>query len=517
MRFFLSTAVNSRPVASAVSELPRNRYAVGAQREMEHLQDLALHLAVQVDQQVAARHQVQPRERRVAQDVVLGEQHLLAQRLHDAVAAGVLGGEATQQRRRDVGGHRFEVLAVAAARQRRFVDVGGEHLHRTQAFGAAVLAQQHQQAVRLLAGRAAGHPHAQRIVGFGFAQQRRHDMAFERFEGFRVAEEVGHADQHVAEQRTGFRRRARQELLVGLQVRQPVDLQPPLDAAQHGGTFVVLEVVAGARQQRGHDLPQRQLRRSRRIRRRRGHVGIRRRQLDALHVAPQLDQPRPDLVRRQHDVDLAGGDRGRGHAVELGVVDALRDDHAGLQLDVADAGRTVGTAAGQHHRHRALAVRVRERAEEQVDDDLAAAVALQRVQAQAAVDHRQPLARRDHVDVVGLDRRVLHHLRDFQARRALHDLRRAALVPRRQVHDDDEGHARRVRQAGEQPRQCADAAGRCADADHGEWQALGCRFCAHAPSLRPRISGRSRPQRRGRPGVAQGPMVGSLGMGIAAA
>ena len=45
---------------------------------MEHLQDVVLDFAVEVDQQVAADDQVDLRERRVGQQVVAGEQHLLA-------------------------------------------------------------------------------------------------------------------------------------------------------------------------------------------------------------------------------------------------------------------------------------------------------------------------------------------------------------------------------------------------------------------------------------------------------
>ena len=70
-----------RPAVSADSELPRNSRPPGPQREVEHLAAPGLHVAVEVDQQVAAGDQVELRERRIAQHVVRGEQHLLAQLL----------------------------------------------------------------------------------------------------------------------------------------------------------------------------------------------------------------------------------------------------------------------------------------------------------------------------------------------------------------------------------------------------------------------------------------------------
>ncbi|MNV62868.1 hypothetical protein D3C71_1554350 [compost metagenome] len=47
--------------------------AAGAQGEVEHLEDLALHFAIQIDQQIAANDQVDLRKRRVGQQAVLGE------------------------------------------------------------------------------------------------------------------------------------------------------------------------------------------------------------------------------------------------------------------------------------------------------------------------------------------------------------------------------------------------------------------------------------------------------------
>lgn len=62
----------------------------GTKREMEHLQDFTLNLAVQVDHQVAADNQVDLRERRIRQDVVLGKQNDIAHFLVDPVMRSFL-------------------------------------------------------------------------------------------------------------------------------------------------------------------------------------------------------------------------------------------------------------------------------------------------------------------------------------------------------------------------------------------------------------------------------------------
>ena len=110
-----------------------------------------------------------------------------------------------------------------------------------------------------------------------------------------------------------------------------------------------------------------------------------------------------DVGDRQHDVDLAGGDGALRHAVVFGVAGRLRDDDAARLLEPRDAGRAVGAGARQHDADRALAVRVGEGAKEQIDDDVAAARPVVLDQAERAVDHRQVVGRRNHVDVVALD------------------------------------------------------------------------------------------------------------------
>ena len=70
---------------------------------MEDVEEPRLRLAVQVDEEVAARHEVEPRKRRVLQEIVRREEHHLAHLAAHAVAAVLLHEESPQPVFRDVG------------------------------------------------------------------------------------------------------------------------------------------------------------------------------------------------------------------------------------------------------------------------------------------------------------------------------------------------------------------------------------------------------------------------------
>lgn len=217
---------------------------------MEHLQDFALDLAVEVDQQVAADDQVDLRERRIRQQVVLGEQHPLADLLAHAVVVAILKEVLTQPGRGHVGNDRLRVSAVTARSNGTFIDVGGKHL---QLGGTGVehqlIADQHRQGIGLFAGGAARRPQAYLLgsdaAGLDGLEQAGQHIPLQGFECFTVTKEVGHADQQVAEQGLGFIRMVLQVAVVGGQIRLGSDLHPPFDTAQHRGAFVVLEIMAG--------------------------------------------------------------------------------------------------------------------------------------------------------------------------------------------------------------------------------------------------------------------------------
>lgn len=72
----------------------QKQHASFTQREMEQCDNLLLHLGPQIDQQIAAAHQIQPGKGRVGDQVLIGEHDRFAQQLVDVVViVVVLGSE----------------------------------------------------------------------------------------------------------------------------------------------------------------------------------------------------------------------------------------------------------------------------------------------------------------------------------------------------------------------------------------------------------------------------------------
>ena len=90
---------------------------------------MLLRVAVQVDQQIAARDQVEPRKRRVAQQVVQREEHRLAQLATDAVAARLADEEALSRSSETSAAIDVRIHAFACDADRVVVEVGREDLH----------------------------------------------------------------------------------------------------------------------------------------------------------------------------------------------------------------------------------------------------------------------------------------------------------------------------------------------------------------------------------------------------
>ena len=124
----------------------------------------------------------------------------------------------------------------------------------------------------------------------------------------------------------------------------------------------------------------------------------------AAAVEPAVgQQARRDLRHRQHPVDHAGGDGRCAASRDAGFVRILRDRQPAALLDALDADRAVAVRARQHDRRGMRPMGVRERAEEHIHRDPCPRAGVA-VQPQLAVDRREPLARRNHVDAVRLRR-----------------------------------------------------------------------------------------------------------------
>ena len=83
--------------------LAEHQEAVRLERVVEHREQLPLQLRVQVDEDVAAEDQVEPRERRIPGEVLAREDAQVAHHLADAVAAVDPREEAAQPLGDDVG------------------------------------------------------------------------------------------------------------------------------------------------------------------------------------------------------------------------------------------------------------------------------------------------------------------------------------------------------------------------------------------------------------------------------
>ena len=214
---------------------------------MEQAAELALQIALEIDQQIAAGDQIELDERRVLERAVLRKQHEVAQFLFDAIVAAVLDEKALQPLLGHIGFDGFRVAAVARDRERGLVEIARKDLNDGM-HGAPrrLLEEEHADAIGLFAGRAADDPDANRRVVFELLEDRRDTLLGERREGGPVAKERGDRDQKIGKQLLGFVGIGLQEAVIGREALLPRDLHAPRDAAQNRRPFVVREVVAGA-------------------------------------------------------------------------------------------------------------------------------------------------------------------------------------------------------------------------------------------------------------------------------
>ncbi len=68
---------------------PKKQHASGTKCKMKQREDLLLRAGLQVDQHVPAGNQIEPRERRVCQEILDSEDHGVAQITHNAKTAAL--------------------------------------------------------------------------------------------------------------------------------------------------------------------------------------------------------------------------------------------------------------------------------------------------------------------------------------------------------------------------------------------------------------------------------------------
>lgn len=428
---------------------------------MKQRERLLLGRRLEVDEEVAAAHQIEARERGVVDDVVSGEHRELAQLLDDPEALAGRREVALAPLRADVA-HGVGVVDPRAGRLERFgVDVGREDLGGdAAAAGQDRLVEQDGDRVHLLAGSAARHPDPDVA---GPLEDLGQDVALEVLEGLGVAEEAGDADEEVEVERVQLALVAAQALSVGLDVLQPGHGQPPLDPAEHGGRLVVGEVDPVLAAQEVEDLSDRAVRdRLDRVRELGAHE----------RPAPVAHERIGDRRRWQLEIDHAGVDRAARHPVEAGALGVLADDQAARLVHLANAARPVAAGPRQDDRDRVGGGVLGQRAQEVVDRQRQAAGRLLVGQQQVAAREDHVLAGGYEIDVVRLDQDAVGHLLDRDARPPGEQLDHPALKVGREVLEDDEGHAAIHRHGREQGLERLQAASRRADADDGQTSRL---------------------------------------------
>ena len=178
--------------------------AIGAQRVVKNLKYAALHIAVEVDQKIAAADEIDARKRRIFNDILNREHHVLAQRLLDLVGAtGVL--EVSFAHRLWQGFHRcVRIVAVAGKCQRIGVQVGGENQKvGTKPFFSHNLRDQHGDAVRFFAGGTGRYPDTNHAIAARLIDHLL-ELDAQEFKSLRITEEGSDRDQHVLGQLLGL-------------------------------------------------------------------------------------------------------------------------------------------------------------------------------------------------------------------------------------------------------------------------------------------------------------------------
>ena len=342
------------------------------------------------------------------------------------------------------------VLASPGLGEGGRVDVGREDLELRRArLLLQLLAKQHRERVRLLAGGAARHPDPDAVPSLPLQDVGDHDP-LERPERLVVAEEARHVDRQVLGEAPGLVCIALEQRGVLPDGRDPGGGHPPLEAAKDRAPLVPAEVVPRRPADHVQRLP------------------------ETFRLAPralgwmppplrgELDERRRDLLDGEDLLHHPRRDRGGGHALVPRVSRELRERPAPVPLHGGDAEGAVGAGPREHDPDGVLALIFGEGGQERVHQQ-ATALRLRRDEPQGTVLDEQGLPRRDDVHVVALD--ALPVARDLhrELRGARQDVGEAALVLGGEVLHEDVGQPAVRRQPSEEALERLEATRRGAD------------------------------------------------------
>lgn len=218
----------------------------GRQRIVKIPDDPVLQGLIEIDQHIAARHEIQLREGRVFDQAVGREHAQLADFLGDAIVA-FNGGEPALQPFGRNPLQRSAIAAGARGRDGTLIDVAAEHLNSGRIADLfSRLLEEDGQGIDLLARRTTRHPDPDLVVSTLAGQQSGNDQALERLESIEVAEKVGHPNQDLAEQEAAFAGLFLQMLDIGRNIADLQYLHAALDTPGQRAVFVLADVVMNA-------------------------------------------------------------------------------------------------------------------------------------------------------------------------------------------------------------------------------------------------------------------------------
>ena len=174
---------------------------------MKERQDLLLGAGPQIDQEVPAGNEIEPRERRVREQVLDREHHGFAQIAHHPVSLAFPRKKTGQARPgHSIRGFR-SIKARAGKRDGLGIDIGCKNLKLGGALRSLDRFQKkHGERIDFFAGAAAGHPNAQRPVERLFLDHIRDNACRKRLERGGIAKELGYINEEVVTEVIDFRR-----------------------------------------------------------------------------------------------------------------------------------------------------------------------------------------------------------------------------------------------------------------------------------------------------------------------
>ena len=213
---------------------------------MERRNQLLLKVWSQVNQQVSARDQVEPRERWVANQVVLREQAYLPDFLGRGEPLSLIDEEPLQAFGRQFLRDTRRIGALPGGVQSLLVDVGGEDLDFDSLLQPLHLfAKKHGQRIGLFAGGTAWYPGPDRVFLSPVLKDFTDYLLLECLERRGIAKEAGHADEQLAEKILDFPGVLLKPGNITGCGTDSQDLHSPADTAYERARLVMLEVMFG--------------------------------------------------------------------------------------------------------------------------------------------------------------------------------------------------------------------------------------------------------------------------------